>query len=86
VIKFRHTLMGYALRITSDQLPGWFCSAPSRAMALSQMPGSLRSYLSRTRNLDEATKQELRQLLGIAVPPPYSSPARAAGVNERITA
>src|SRR5258707_634777 len=62
-ILFEHTRFGTNWRITSEQLPGWFCSGPSRATALNQTHGSLRGYLQRA-NLPEETRRELCEFLG----------------------
>jgi hypothetical protein len=63
-IDFDHQQLESCWLITSPQLPGWKCSAPSRDVAIAQVPGSLRSYLRTKPTLADDVLEQLQLWVG----------------------
>ena len=62
-IEFTHAKVRGNWRITSPQLPGWSCSAPTREAALAQVKPSLRGYLRYTEDLAPSIRRQLQAMI-----------------------
>lgn len=63
-IEFIHIDRPGRFIFTSEQLPGWICSGPTREVAQAQAEGSLRAYLRNERDIDPEIRRELVAMVG----------------------
>jgi hypothetical protein len=62
-IMFDHAKVRGNWRITSPQIPGWACSAPTKEAALAQIPASLRAHLRYADDLDPWVRRQLEAMV-----------------------